>query len=163
MIPFIKIASVTGIHILYVSRILLWGIEFGCSITPLRNGTIEIRYGGRAYLVKDDNGQLYVRGRRFLRLDDHNYSHHSCRAVNFGTLSPFMTSNTSINDSTVSSPHSHLLQPHFTYTCAPDSSSQVIPPSSAHSDIMQSQSDAPSSPISQSVSYTHLRAHETDS
>ena len=24
---------------------------------------IEIRHGGRAYLVKDDNGQLYVRGR----------------------------------------------------------------------------------------------------
>ena len=31
---------------------------------------IEIRHEGRAYLVKDDSGQQYVRGRRFLRLDD---------------------------------------------------------------------------------------------
>ena len=40
---------------------------------------IEIRHGGRAYLVKDDSGQQSVRGRRFLRLDDrklHLMLHH---------------------------------------------------------------------------------------
>ena len=58
---------------------------------------IEIRHGGRAYLVKDKDGQLYVHGRRFLRSDDRNISRQASRAINFDTLSPFPVSDTSID------------------------------------------------------------------
>ena len=58
---------------------------------------VEIRHGGRAYLVKDQDGQLYVRGRRFLRIDDRNLSSNQViRAVHFSTLSPFSDADTSI-------------------------------------------------------------------
>ena len=57
----------------------------------------EIRHGGRAYLVTDQDGQLYVRGRRFLRIDDRDISSNQIiRAVHFGTLSPFPGADTSI-------------------------------------------------------------------
>ena len=49
---------------------------------------IEIRHSGRAYLVKDDLGQSYVRGRRFLRLDDRKLPSHACRLIKFYELSP---------------------------------------------------------------------------
>ena len=58
---------------------------------------IEIRHGGRAHLVKDDSGQQYVRGRRFLRLDDRDISRHLCCAVHIRKLRPFLTFNASEN------------------------------------------------------------------
>ena len=62
----------------------------------------EIRHGGRAYLVTDQDGQLYVRGRRFLRLDDRNNSSNELiRAVHSCTLSPF----SGVDPSISSRPH----------------------------------------------------------
>ena len=77
----------------------------------------EIRHGGRAYLVKDQDGQLYVRGRRFLRIDDRNLSSNQViRAVHFSTLSPFSDADTSIP-----AVSSHSLRPQSTSACAQDS------------------------------------------
>ena len=110
---------------------------------------IEIRHGGRAYLVKDISGQQYVRGRRFLRLDNRATSSHLCRAVKFCELSPFPTFDASENAQSDLSILSLLLLPHSILKRVPDTSSTDKSHSSTHS-TMQSPSDAPSSPVSQS-------------
>ena len=112
----------------------------------------EVRHGGQAYLVKVDSGQQYMCGRRFLRLDDRTTSSHSCRAVKFRELSPFPNFDASENAQSDLSILSPLLLPHSTLKCVPDTSStdtSHLSYSSTHS-TMQSPSDAPSSPVSQS-------------
>ena len=108
---------------------------------------IEIRHGGRAYLVKDDSGQQYVRGRRFLRLHDRAKSGHSCCAVNFRGLSPFLIFDTSKNAQSdlLISPSSPSSPSHSTPKCISDTSFSDTS-CSATSSNMHSLSDNPSSP-----------------
>ena len=105
---------------------------------------IEIRHGGRVYLVKDDLGQQYVRGRRFLRLDDCAKSGHSYLQVNFHGLSPF-----SIFDMSENAQSDLLISPsspsHSSPKCVSDTSFSDTS-CSATSSNMHSPSDDPSSP-----------------
>ena len=114
---------------------------------------IEIRHGGRAYLVKDDLGQSYVRGRRFLRLDDRATSGHTCRVINFRGLSPFSSFGASGNAPS-DQPNPAPLSDHSSSKCDADIS--TCPTS-----IMHSPSSDPSSPEYAPQSRFHPRGRRS--
>ena len=61
----------------------------------------EIRHDGRAYAVKDNSGQVYIRSRRFLHLDNRRQPDHACRQIRLCVFSPFSDTKTT----RLNSPH----------------------------------------------------------
>ena len=59
---------------------------------------IEIRHNGRANAVKGNLGQIYIRGRHFLRMDDRCQPEHACRQIKLCALSPFSNTENSLSE-----------------------------------------------------------------